>query len=169
MILMTWLAAMPTPSPPTNTPATPADGGGTLAAYVALAVAILTPLAAMVKALASWRSRRQRKAETDGNFIKNESVISGMTLQSWQESRQEVKDARAEAKEARERAQAAETRADHADDRADQAETRLRKAEARIDELEAAFKAFQRRVAACSVADPPGCPLREAVVELPTP
>lgn len=80
--------------------------------YAAFLVSVLTPL---VVGAAAWKrshSRREQHASADKAEAEAGSISSGITLEGWRESRQEVHDARADAKEARHRAEKLSERLD---------------------------------------------------------
>jgi hypothetical protein len=169
-VLHGLLSLLSSSDPPSPNTVTAPSGAPALVSYVAFAASIVAALGvgigAISKAVSSYRSRGQRGAEVDHTVAQTGQVTAGITLQGWQESRQEVKDARDEAKVARERAERAEKRADSADKRADIAERDQRKTEKRVDALEEVIHELNERIAACNVTNPPGCPLKSTIGDL---
>lgn len=104
-------------------------GAPALLSYTAFVVSVLTPLVAGTAAWRRNRSRREQRASAGKAEAEAGSISSGITLEGWRESRQEVHDARNDAREARQRAE-------KLSERLDECEAENRRLRARLTEMQ---------------------------------
>lgn len=98
---MTWLLLQvplrPPPLPPLPAPAADA-APGSLIVYVTLAIAIITPVAAAIKALSDRRTKRERNASSAHMEAQGAVLATGTPLEWRQTDHQALLDERAHSK-----------------------------------------------------------------------
>lgn len=133
-------------------------GGGTLAAYVALGVSILTPLIAVLNAWSGRKTRRERNAAAWSTEAQGGAIASGTPLEWRTTDHQALLDERSYAEKTRGQLVVAESEVRTLRDQ-------VAECERRMDAMQEDMRQLRTSIAGC--AGGPPCPLRP--VAMPSP
>lgn len=149
----------------TQQAATEPPSGGTLAAYVALAVSILTPLAAGLKAWSDRKTRRERNAAALQAEAQGGVIATGSPLEWRTTDHQALLDERTFSRELRDRADKAEAEARSANQRADETRRERDNDREMLNDLRREFDQLVAKIASCEAGH--FCPVADALTRDP--